>query len=471
MKKILLISTLFASAFLSSCDHEHFYPGLEEAALPVNKTAVVYKIMDTDYATVSSSKSNIAMLDKTAATYKADSTALASIGKNKYFADAAQAQKYLPALCSAKWFSASEGSSVKLTYMRTNQSASLLTMASLTYTVTDADYAAVWGVATTKCFTAKNSAVNNLPTILATALPTAAKNNVILVTYNESSSEPTAAVPNPKSSVVSSLYLYNGTKWTFYASKVEQYQLTADDYKAMGNTYGNFQGVQQDSYLPLFLKSKYPYAQEGDIKSTVYYYNSNPKTYRADVYKMVAGSWMKLNTSQEEATDQFVFSNGVWKYNPSVAIDLKPIKGAVDVSAFYQSMVDYVGKTYGTGYYQKGYTNAEFYYGASAFNNNFSFRINDWRNGCTDGATAYASYNDDALTALMNKRICEAFLPVLEKNYPDAMTIDGLNVTYTINFGIFTGTPIADCTHTIVYKVVGKGKFEYVKDSFKEIKK
>lgn len=34
MKKILFISALLTSAFLSSCDHEHDYPGLEEAALP-----------------------------------------------------------------------------------------------------------------------------------------------------------------------------------------------------------------------------------------------------------------------------------------------------------------------------------------------------------------------------------------------------------------------------------------------------
>lgn len=471
MKKILFISALFASAFLSSCDHEYDYPGLEEAALPVNKASVVYKMIDADYATVSSSKANTGMLDKTAPTYKADSISLAMIGKNKYFADADQAHKYLPALCSAKWYSASEGSTVKLTYMRANSLATLLTMTSLSYTVTDADYATVWGNSATKCFTAKNSAINNLPTILTTALPTAVKNNVVLVVYNESSSEPTTASPNPRSSVISSLYVYNGTKWMLYANKVEQYQLTTEDYKAMGNTYGNFQGVQQDSFIPLFLKQKYPYAQEGETKSIVYYYNSSPKTYRADVYKMVSGTWTKLNISLEEVTDQFAYSKGVWKYNPSVTIDLKPVKGVAEVSAFYQSIVDYVGKTFGTGYYQKNYTNAEFYYGASAFGNNFSFRISDWRTGCAEGPTAYASYDDAALTELMNTRIVDAFKPVLEKNYPDALPIDGLDITYTINFGIFVGVPISECTHTIVYKVISKGKFEYVKDSFKAIAK
>lgn len=476
MKKILFISTLFTSAlFLSSCDHEYNYPGLEDAALPTNKLTVGYALTDADYATVTSSKVNVGLLDKKSPTYKVDSTSLASIGKNKYFADADQAHKYLPAFNSTRWYSASEGSAVKVTYKRSNSLANLFAMTSLTYTVSDADYASVWGNSLTKSFSSKNSAIDNIPKILLTAFPTALKNNFVQVTYNESTLDPTDAAPNPKFSAISSLFVYDGTKWILYANKVEQYSLIAADYTAMGNTYNNFQGTQQDSYIPLFLKNKYPYAQDGDIKSIVYLYNSSPKTTRADVYKLLSGVWTKLNVSIEEVTDQFVYSSGIWKYNPSVVIDLKPTKQP-EVTAFYQLIVDFVKNNKGITYceYDKKSstqrTNAEYYYGISAYYTNISFSISSWRDGCLEGPKAYAGYDDKALTDLMYKRLPEAFIPALEKKYPDATPIDGVSITYTINFALFTGTTLNDCSHTIVYKVVGKGKFEYVKDSFQPIK-
>ncbi len=51
---------------------------------------------------------------------------------------------------------------------------------------------------------------------------------------------------------------------------------------------------------------------------------------------------------------------------------------------------------------------------------------------------------------------------VLAVQYPDVEPISGVDYTYTVNVGIYTGSSITDVTHSLVYKVSGVGEFEYV---------
>ena len=269
------------------------------------------------------------------------------------------------------------------------------------------------------------------------------------------------------------LYTYNGTKWVAYTGN--SYFLTKADFATMGSSYDNFSATMNaDNYVPQFLKLKYPYAQEGDKKAVSYkYYASLSTVIRADEYTYTKGTWVKNNFIQQ-FTDQFVFANGKWVYNPSVILDLKPVKNLTDVVAFYQAISDYVwakidqpnGVTVKGAGYTTSYGNNEYYYGSSAYNNNFDFRPSAWR---TQFATPYASMTDAQLTTEMNKRLPDALQHGLEAIYPKAAPVDGVDVTYTINFGIYTGASISACTHTIVYKVTGVGKFEYVPNSFKAL--
>lgn len=262
------------------------------------------------------------------------------------------------------------------------------------------------------------------------------------------------------------LYTFNGTTWTAYGSSA--YFLTKADFKTMGSNYDNFSSTMlPDNYLPQFLKLKYPYAQEGTVVAPTYKYYSTTTTIRADEYTYKAGIWVKSN-SVKETTDQFVYTSGSWKYNPSVVITLKPGRSQPDVAKYYQAIADYVAATYGTGYYQTGFTNAEFYYGSSAYYNEIDFKTS-WVTGCIQGQTAYGSLDDASLTALKYERLPGAFIPALEKLHADAVPVDGVDVTYTINFGIYTDATISACTHTIVYKVIGTGKFEYVANSLKAL--
>ena len=64
-------------------------------------------------------------------------------------------------------------------------------------------------------------------------------------------------------------------------------------------------------------------------------------------------------------------------------------------------------------------------------------------------------------------RLPEAFIRALESLYADADMVSGIEVIYTINFAVYEGTNPAP-TYTIKYKVVGKGKFEYIADSLQK---
>ena len=67
---------------------------------------------------------------------------------------------------------------------------------------------------------------------------------------------------------------------------------------------------------------------------------------------------------------------------------------------------------------------------------------------------------DEEVVALMKERFAKEVMPgALAKIHPDAVPVEGMEVLYTITFGTYDG---ANATHTIVYKVVDKAKFEFV---------
>lgn len=133
--------------------------------------------------------------------------------------------------------------------------------------------------------------------------------------------------------------------------------------------------VPAADYLPNYLAKVIAYPVDQENRVVVYRYNNGKevKNYSDEyTYSAATGRWT-LNTRIVDLTQQYVFAGGVWKFDPSMTITLEAVKGNAESAAFYQAIVDYVGKTFGSDYYQTGYTNAEFYYGASSYQNNFSF--------------------------------------------------------------------------------------------------
>lgn len=256
------------------------------------------------------------------------------------------------------------------------------------------------------------------------------------------------------------IFKFDGTNWTVDSSCA---LLQPADYTAMGQSYGTLSAPSD--YLPQYMNTNFPYAQKNDTKYVVYKYYANSTTsWAADRYDFDGNEWSKYGI--ESATDQFVRSGGKWVFDPSVVINLLPVKGNATSVAYYQAVVDWVAANKGDAYYQSGYTNAEYYYGASAYYCNITWIADKWRTDCKDNSVSgYAALSDTNLAALQAERLKDAFIAALEKYNSDLSPVEGAEVTATIRFGLYTGTTLAEPNHAIVYKVVGTGKFEYLSDS------
>ena len=271
---------------------------------------------------------------------------------------------------------------------------------------------------------------------------------------------------------LAALYQFKAGKWVEYTRALA---LSADDYAGMGiKEFGK--NAQPAKYLPKFLNQKYPYVEEGTIRTLVYSYNG---ALNAAEYQLLGGAWGAVEAFVPN-TIQFTFSDGVWAFNPSTLLLLPAERGNAEVSAFYQSIVDWVwenidkkelgltdaDKTLEKGYLAK-YGNNEYYFGCSAYQNNMDFRWNKYKEFPVHGYTKEDGtvMSDSEIKDLVFSRVPEAFKIGLEHKYPDADVIDNMDIIYTVKF---VGYNMANFNYTIKFKVVGKGEFEYIEGSFVE---
>ncbi len=148
-------------------------------------------------------------------------------------------------------------------------------------------------------------------------------------------------------------------------------------------------------------------------------------------------------------------------YDPNVTITLPAGKGIEISTLYYQTCVDWVkdnidkptGATYVTSY-----GNNEYYSGTSAYQGNVDLRASSAR---AQYAAGYEGMTDaqivDAMKSRFEKETMPAALAIL---HADADLIPGVDVLYTINFSAYDGATTK--AYTIVYKLIAKGKFEFV---------
>ena len=255
---------------------------------------------------------------------------------------------------------------------------------------------------------------------------------------------------------MSDLFRFNGSQWQMYD---EALSLDGVDYQAMGSNYGNLSNTMlPDNYLPAYLAQTYPYAQEEDAYTIAYkYYDGDNTTVQCSSYTYKSGKWQ--SAALTTVTEQFVMTGGEWCYNPSTTITLEVGKSIEQSSTFYQAITDWVKANHPE--YVTGYGNNDYYYGGSAYQNNFDFRVSAWR-----GQGTYNDLSDEEITNLMWERLPEAFPHALEVLYADIAPVEGIEVIYTINFGIYDGVTTM---WTIQYEVTGVGQFTYVEDSLKKM--
>lgn len=472
-KIILLISTVVALAFISCEYNEKHFDGLDDMTRPTDVKNLEYTLTESDYATLAGLDANKKIAR---AISIEDSIALAALKTTHAFTDMIPADVYAPAFLANKWFTADNGSAVKLTYNFAGNLPAYITQISnaALYTVSTANYESIWGAGEgINYFTPSVSPAMHIPTFLTEKYPDAEDGDIVHVNYNLADSEPDTD-PSYESKAI--LYTFNGTTWAAYTANAH-YVFEKADFATMGSNYDNFSAsMAPDDYLPQFLRIKYPYAQDGATIALVYkYFASSVTSIKADEYSFEGGEWIK-NNAVEVITDQFVKANDKWMYNPSVTIYLNPVRNEPTIMAYYQAMVDWVWENVDQaelGITQKGkgyvtsYGNNDYYTGASAYYNNV-----DWRpaKAREQYAAGFEGKTDEEIMEMFKERFIQVLgesLPVLHQ---DAKYIDGVDITYTVNIAIYTGgsSPSA-VTHKMVYKVIADAKFEYVKDSFEAL--
>lgn len=251
------------------------------------------------------------------------------------------------------------------------------------------------------------------------------------------------------------MYVYSGNRWSVASGYTV---LGHADYQAMGQRYDNLSNDGPATLLPKYLALTFPYAATGDEKMVVYnYYASSTTTRRCDLYTYDGTAW-SLNDGVETVTEQYVKNGGKWVYDPSVVITLPAGRGIEISTLYYQTCVDWIKNNVPDGAkYVTSYGNNEYYCGTSAYQGNVDIRPDKARD---QYAAGYEGMSDEQIVELMKKRFSEEVLPAaLSILHPDAKPIDGLDVFYTINFSVYTGTTTP---YVIKYKVTGPGKFEFV---------
>ncbi|MEQ8473213.1 MAG: choice-of-anchor J domain-containing protein [Marinoscillum sp.] len=258
----------------------------------------------------------------------------------------------------------------------------------------------------------------------------------------------------PETNTENVLYRYDGGSWE--SLEDEAYYLGSADYNAMGapGRFDNFsESDAPENYLPAFLQSRFPFAQEGDEYVLVYrYYNGSSTSTRGNLYVYSSGSWSPTMSEDQikEVTDQYVHTGSKFVFNPSVALKM--------TSSDFQIIVDEVFKTrpelvnsFGTG---------EDLYGSDAFYSNFDLRLSSRKELGDDNQPLqpeYSGLSDTEGKALIQERLVEGIDLFLETKFATMNPIDGIEILYTVNYVYFDG---ANGEGTKVYVLTGPGTFE-----------
>ncbi len=264
-----------------------------------------------------------------------------------------------------------------------------------------------------------------------------------------------AAAASVPMEVKNVMYVFSGNSW---APAADMDVLDPADYTAMGQTYGNLSGTAPDTYLPMYLRNKYPYALAGTHKYVVYkFYAGGTTTNAVGDYTFDGTEWTKTPVT-ETAVSQFVRVQGSWMFDPSVVLTLTTAKNDATSLAYYTACVDYVRDIVPDGAnYVTSYGNNEYWAGASWYQNNIDLRAGKARAQYEEG---WAGYTDDEIVETMKTRFVEeSLLYAVNKLNPDAKPNPDVEVLYTINFYAYTG--VTTGPHTAVYKVTAPGKLEF----------
>ena len=139
----------------------------------------------------------------------------------------------------------------------------------------------------------------------------------------------------------SEFYTFDGSSWELSEGV---YYLSDDDFDSMGEgsgqpgKYNNFSSSTSPSdYLPTFLDSKYPYAQEGDKLSLIYKFYEDSLQLKGDTYIYSSGVWEDLKYTIDFSHDGSIWAPAT-KYE-FIAADYTLIADTYRTEEGYESAV------------------------------------------------------------------------------------------------------------------------------------
>ena len=351
-------------------------------------------------------------------------------------------------------------------------------LASYTYTLVDADYAAIATAVNKKA----NDSITNYNNQLKTASSADSVNikaniarikaapayvNAVYVGANKffnSTMQAKDYVPYllnanylfaDKGSIMNATYNIVDFGDTLAIPAANKLTLTSDDYFLMGtgtNQPGQYNNMSTLMpvlrYLNGFLKLKCPYAVAGDVKMVSYmYYNSNKVTSRQ--YRILTFDGLNWQATAE----QYNYIGTGWLYDPTVKITM--------VKADYQLMVDYVLATPALAVFAHPYyKNEEYYWGFASRYSNTSFRLS-YRNPYFSGTYVQpvtidpelnALTTTEAKVALMWDRLKGGMAIFLQQRFPGAVpNVSGIDVFYKAKTLIYYPTGIGGASELHEY--------------------
>lgn len=455
--KHLYIALLASAALTTACsDYNDQFEGLKEGHHAVDVKKINYTLTAADYKTIAEDATNKAL-----AKQNGEEKELAALAKNMQFTEKITAKEYLPAFLAKKWFTADNGSAIKVTF----------------------SYHETYGLDLGQDFEGTEKKDWQTLTTLGgdkAAWSTQFRNNAHYLqasAYKQKDSVQTYLVSPiftvSKGSKLTfdalyghyvpeggrlSVFLYDGASLTqeTVASRQPLADLTNQvniEIPAEGQKFGTFkQAINADL-------SQYA----GKQVQLALRYDGNGKTgatTTVQVDNLVVGA--NVTVKEGAATDQFVLNNHKWVFDPSTVVTLGA-RGDKPTQAFYQSIVNWVKEKKGAEYIDaRG--NAESYSGISSHYNNVDFSATTVRKNTP---AAFKDVKDADIPALLQKNLYETLAAGLSLNYADAVPVQGVDVIYTVKFMVYDG---ATKNYEVKFKVTGKGKFEPIAKSLKEVK-
>lgn len=464
--KHLYIALLASAALTTACsDYNDQFEGLKEGHHAVDVKKINYTLTADDYKAIAEDATNKAL-----AKQNGEADELAALAKTQQFTEKITTKEYLPAFLSKKWFTADNGSAIKVTFNyhetygldlgqdfegagdKAVQPAALKKWQTLTTLGGDK---AAWSTQfrnnahylQASAFDQKDS----VQTYLVSPIFTVSKGSKLTF-------DALYGYYVPKGGRLS-VFLYDGDKLTqeIVPSRQPLADLTNQvniEIPAAGQKFGTFkQAINADlsQYAGKQVQLALRYDGNGKTKATT----------TVQVDNLVVGA--NVTVKEGAATDQFVLNNHKWVYDPSTTVTLGA-QGDAEAKAFYQSIVEWVKANKGAEYIE-GRGNAESYSGISSHYSNVDFSAATVRKNTP---AVFKDVADADIPALLQKNLYETIAAGLTLNYPDAVPVEGVEVIYTVKFTVYDNG--AKKIHEIKYKVTGKGKFEAVPNSLKEVK-